>query len=454
MSSDRQEDAEKALNVARQRLEDGKYEVARRLATKSKSMFPTAAADALLAEISQREASGEAGSSSSQARATGAEAHPSAAGTHQRPGHHSASNGAAAGSSTGATAKKREFTPEQHAVVKRVRACKVTEYYAILDLQKTCTDNDIRKAYRKLALALHPDKNGAPGADEAFKMVSKAFQVLSDDNMRAAYDSNPTHDPESRFGGGGGGGAGISRGFGGGGMRPGFATEQDITPEDLFNMFFGGGGGFGGGAFGGGPIYTTSFGRGGFQTFGGPGVRARARAQQAQPQTPPPSWVQLLPLLLLFAFAALSYLPSLFGFGPAPDPDFRYSPSPPYTSERMTSGLGIPYFVDKAEWERHPIYESIPESSRDKPKAGRQSSKLRQFENGVEQYYVRTLQTQCEQGKQRKRDRIDSHRGFFGIGADYEAIRQIQSEPIEACQKLSSLGQPQHRSDAGQVYFI
>jgi hypothetical protein len=133
MSSDRQEDAEKALNVARQRLEDGKYEVARRLATKSKSMFPTAAADALLAEISRREASGEAGSSSSQARATGAEAHPSAAGTHQRPGHHSSSNGAAAGASTGSTAKAREFTPEQRAVVKRVRACKVTEYYAILD---------------------------------------------------------------------------------------------------------------------------------------------------------------------------------------------------------------------------------------------------------------------------------------------------------------------------------
>lgn len=136
MSSDRQEDAEKALNVARQRLEDGKYEVARRLATKSKSMFPTPAADALLAEILRREASGEGGSSFSQARATGAEAHPSAAGTHQRPGHHSSSNGSAAGaSSTGSTAKAREFTPEQRAVVKRVRACKVTEYYAILDCE-------------------------------------------------------------------------------------------------------------------------------------------------------------------------------------------------------------------------------------------------------------------------------------------------------------------------------
>lgn len=83
-------------------------------------------------------------------------------------------------------------------------------------------------------------------------VVSKAFQVLSDGDMRAAYDSNPTHDPESRFGGGGGGaGPSMSRGFGGG--RPGFATEQEITPEDLFNMFFGGGGGFGGGGFGGGP---------------------------------------------------------------------------------------------------------------------------------------------------------------------------------------------------------
>lgn len=75
-------------------------------------------------------------------------------------------------------------------------------------------------------------------ADEA--VVSKAFQILSDTNMRAAFDSNPTYDPTQRNPGGGGGGGGGMRNFnrGGGGM---YADE--LNPEDLFNMFFGGGGG-------------------------------------------------------------------------------------------------------------------------------------------------------------------------------------------------------------------
>ncbi|KAG8851693.1 hypothetical protein FRC20_001675 [Serendipita sp. 405] len=97
--------------------------------------------------------------------------------------------------------EKREYTPEQLAVVKRIRKCKATEYYEILSLQKDCEEAEVKKAYRKLALQLHPDKNGAPGADEAFKMVSKAFQVLSDTSLRAAFDRDGG-DPESRFGSG------------------------------------------------------------------------------------------------------------------------------------------------------------------------------------------------------------------------------------------------------------
>lgn len=63
----------------------------------------------------------------------------------------------------------RKYTPEQKAAVLRIRKCSTHAYYEILEISKTATDAEIRKAYRKLSLATHPDKNGYEGADEAFK---------------------------------------------------------------------------------------------------------------------------------------------------------------------------------------------------------------------------------------------------------------------------------------------
>ena len=92
----------------------------------------------------------------------------------------------------------RKYTPEQKQAVLRIRACKPTAFYEILEVQKTCTDGEIKKAYRKQSLLTHPDKNGHEFADEAFKMVARAFSILGDKDKREKFDRFGT-DPDSRF---------------------------------------------------------------------------------------------------------------------------------------------------------------------------------------------------------------------------------------------------------------
>lgn len=143
----------------------------------------------------------------------------------------------------------RSYTAEQKRAVLRIRACEPTAFYEILELSKSCSDSEVKKAYRKQSLLTHPDKNGHEHADEAFKMVARAFGVLGDKDKRDKFDRFGT-DPDSRFGSGGGGGGG------GGGQQgnpfAGFANarrggwgEEEISPEEMFARFFGGGGPFG-----------------------------------------------------------------------------------------------------------------------------------------------------------------------------------------------------------------
>lgn len=62
------------------------------------------------------------------------------------------------------------------------------DYYKTLGIEKGAKDEDIKKAYRKLALKYHPDKNKTPGAEEKFKEVAEAYEVLSDKKKREVYD--------------------------------------------------------------------------------------------------------------------------------------------------------------------------------------------------------------------------------------------------------------------------
>ncbi len=115
------------------------------------------------------------------------------------------------------------------------------DYYEVLEVSKTASADEIKKAYRKKAIQYHPDKNpGDKEAEEKFKEAAEAYDVLSNPDKRAKYD---------QFGFDGlNAGAG---GFGGGGF--GGFSGQGMSMDDIFSMFgdiFGGGGGFSGG-FGG-----------------------------------------------------------------------------------------------------------------------------------------------------------------------------------------------------------
>ncbi|XP_041823479.1 dnaJ homolog subfamily B member 6b isoform X2 [Melanotaenia boesemani] len=106
----------------------------------------------------------------------------------------------------------------------------MVEYYQILGVQKSATQEDIKKAYRKLALKWHPDKNpdNKEEAEKKFKELSEAYEVLSDENKRNIYDR---YGKEGLSGGGGGGGHYDH--FGG-------SSFTFRNPEDVFREFFGG----------------------------------------------------------------------------------------------------------------------------------------------------------------------------------------------------------------------
>ncbi|XP_068604011.1 dnaJ homolog subfamily B member 6b [Brachionichthys hirsutus] len=108
----------------------------------------------------------------------------------------------------------------------------MVEYYQILGVHKSSTQDDIKKAYRKLALKWHPDKNpdNKDEAERRFKELSEAYEVLSDESKRDVYDR---YGKEGLSGVGGGGGH-YDHHFGGGG---GFTFRN---PEDVFREFFGG----------------------------------------------------------------------------------------------------------------------------------------------------------------------------------------------------------------------
>ncbi len=139
------------------------------------------------------------------------------------------------------------------------------DYYKILGVEKSASEEDIKKAYRKLAMKFHPDKNpGNKQAEEKFKKLSEAYAVLSDQEKRKQYDS-----------------------FGSDAFRQRYSQEdifKNFDFSDILKEFGSDPGGRGSRGFGGGRSRTFTFGRGGGDPFadlfgGSPGY-----AQQQMPQ--------------------------------------------------------------------------------------------------------------------------------------------------------------------------
>ncbi|KAG0692712.1 hypothetical protein DFH29DRAFT_1008209 [Suillus ampliporus] len=367
------DEAIKCLSIAQKYRDAGNLPFARKFCQKSIDMFATPEAAKLLESIEAADASGSSSSSARTGPSTSSgNAHAFSSSTET----YSSASGAerrSAGSANG---------------VKRVKACKVTDYYEILSVKKDCEEAEIKKAYRKLALALHPDKNGAPGADEAFKSISsivlfpqpfKCFQaclnyfnalhlsdIHPDPQKRAAYDQ-PGSDPESRFTG---------------------------------------------------------------MSSGGPQARQQDKAGQGRSRL----LMQLL-LFILISPIAFLFLEAILDMA-IPDPQCSFSPSSHFDVERQTSGLGIKYHVNGPELHSYWRIAAVLAASR--------------LERRVEQVYISNidLYDKCQRGvksRQERRDRVKRGDGVLLAaiihlrGGSEALVKKIEAEKIESCEELGRL---------------
>jgi DnaJ family protein B protein 12 len=217
-------------------LARGEYEKAIKFFEKSKRLYPLSGIDALISQATRKQAAGASGGTSTSSSSNSSSSRSSGSGS-------TTSGGTSPRSGT-----DRGHTPEQESGSKRILALSKKSHYEVLGVNRSAQENELKKAYRKLSLKYHPDKNSAPSAENAFKAISTAYDVLTDKEKRNIYDQVGHEQAETHMNSSGGGGGGFP-----GGMH--FGGAGGIDPEDIFNMFFSGGGGpgmrFGGGGRGG-----------------------------------------------------------------------------------------------------------------------------------------------------------------------------------------------------------
>lgn len=406
-------EAERARDIGVQALKSGQLSRAIKLLSKSLQLYPLPGVEALLEQAKRQQAQAENPAASSSASGNNTSAPP--------PRRASTASSSGGGGGGGTNAEGRSYTEDHVKIVKKVLADKKGgsgAHYRVLGIQQNATEAEIKKAYRKLALKLHPDKNGAPQADEAFKAVGLAYATLSDPQKRTIYDRYGEEDPDNRGGGGGGGMANHFR-RGGGGREP--------TPEEIFNMFFGGG--MGGGGMRRGPggfhVYTGGNGFG----FGGPQQGFRGQRGQGQQQQQGGGFgqlVQLLPIIIIMLLSFFNYdNAGLGGSSSMPGNNKYYSlvHKQPFTnplSTKLTGVKDIPYYVTD---------KFLRTYYRDR-------YQLSQVERMVERAYEEYLVEECTSQKKYKKQLNEEARKHR---QDVRLQQRAQNFELSRCAELEEL---------------
>ncbi|TNM85863.1 LOW QUALITY PROTEIN: dnaJ homolog subfamily B member 14 [Takifugu rubripes] len=366
------DEAEKCIHIATKALEAGDKEKALRFLNKAEKLYPTEKAKKLLDALTKNGSS--AGNGAYRRRPAETSEH---AGAHQDK----------EGQEPGALDASKGFTTEQVEGVQRIKRCK--DYYEVLGVGKDVGDEELKKAYRKLALKFHPDKNHAPGATEAFKKIGNAYAVLSNPNKRRQYDLTGGEEPSSP-GHSHGGGFDFHRGF-----------EADITPEDLFNMFFGGG-------------FPSSS----SHTFSHSRRRNSHQTEYQQERTEERGdggfsmFIQLMPIVVLILVSLLSQMLV------SPPPYSLYSrPSTGQTVKRQTENLHVDYYVTRDF------------------KSEYKASALQQIEKNVEEDYVSNVRNNCWKERQTKTDLLYAAKVY----RDERMRKKAELMTMDNCKELDRL---------------
>ncbi|CAM9814223.1 unnamed protein product [Pylaiella littoralis] len=449
------DEAEKCRDLAKKFLRQGDLDKAVRFFEKSLRLYPLPGVESMrdIAKSEQRnggaggpdgggsapreEPTANSDSSKSRSRSTGKAGtgggtSGASPGVRRRPAAApatpaQAAGGAGDGGGGGAGGSGRAFTPEQERMVKQVLSSKAKGHYGVLGVEKGANDDQIKKAYRKLALRLHPDKNGAPQAHEAFQAIGTAFAVLSDEDKRAHYDRYGDDDGPQGIGGGGGGGGPFGR-----------AAHQyrgaEVSPEDIFNMFFGQPAGPRRRRGGGGVQFNTRVYRAGGGANGG-GVDGAG--QQG---------ASLMNLVSILG-AGFLMLFTLFGSGPEEAP-FSLERRPPFMRQMATSrqrGVveGVPYFVPenfKRTYMRSPeklrrVEVLVTEDYKAKLNAECMLMRRKREAKITEKKHWRRKRVQEAEDKLiRDSEAYDQH--LRDIESFDQLIRETEEMPLPPCQEL------------------